>query len=268
MDLTRDQLLSLRDDGYVVIPGAVPRPLVVEALREINHQLGQRRAQASELDRYADSRDYWNEDTDAPALLDLLLKSPLWWAAQSALGGIGKLKKPKKTQIALRFPSVNDSHGGAAPHVDGFYSPTAPKPISRFTMLAGVMLSDQPDDFVGNLAVYPGTHKTIADYIAKNGTESLRNGLNRAIPMPDEVQIKGKAGDAVIMHYQLAHDKEQNHSHLIRYMAYWRLLHVDADPDVDPCTNRDLVDLWREWPPVAALTDEKSTKASPKKKSR
>lgn len=249
MELNREQLISLRDDGYVVVPGVVPRPLVVEALREINHRLGLGRTQA--MDQYADARDYWSDDTDAPAIMDLLFASPLWSLAQSPLGGEGTLMRPKSGQIALRFPSVNNSHGGPASHIDGFYSPNANKTISRFTMLAGVLLSDQLEDYVGNLAVFPGTHRTIAEYIKKNGTASLRGGLNRVIPMPDEVQIKGKAGDAVLMHYQLAHDKEQNLSHLIRYMAYWRLWHVDSESS----QAEGLTDIWREWPKVAALKD-------------
>ena len=68
--------------------------------------------------------------------------------------------------------------------------------------------------------------------------------------MPDGVQITGKAGDAVLLHYQLAHDKEQNLSHLIRYMAYWRLWHVDALT----CQLEGLTDIWREWPAIAALS--------------
>lgn len=248
MELDPKQLARMRDDGYVVLPGLVPRPLVEEALREINHRLG--RGRNRDMDQYADARDYWSEDTDAPAIMDLLFKSPLWELAESPIGR-GALRKPATGQIALRFPSVNNSHGGPASHIDGFYSPNAAKPISRFTMLAGVLLSDQPEGYMGNLAVYPGTHRTIADYIAKNGTSKLRAGLNAEIAMPPAVQITGKAGDAVIMHYQLAHDKEQNLSHAIRYMAYWRLWHVDAERE--DRRQAGLTDLWMEWPAVAAL---------------
>ena len=57
------------------------------ALREINHRLGLGRTQA--MDAYADSRDYWTDDTDAPALMDLLMKSPLWNLAQAGVGVAG-----------------------------------------------------------------------------------------------------------------------------------------------------------------------------------
>ena len=235
------------EDGYIVIPGVVPRPLIVEALREINHRLGLGRTQS--MDAYADARDYWSDDVDSPAIMALLFKSPLWELAQSPLGGEGTITRPATGQIALRFPSVNNSHGGPASHIDGFYAPNAKKPISRFTMLAGVLLSDVPDKYMGNLAVYPGTHRQIADYIKINGTDTLRAGLGRKIDLPEAVQITGQAGDAVLCHYQLAHDKEQNLSHMIRYAAYWRLWHVDAET----CQSEGLTDIWREWPAIAAL---------------
>lgn len=258
MELNREQLVRMRDDGYVVLPGVVPPAMLKEAQREINHRLGLGRAQT--MDAYADARDYWSEDTDTPAIMDLLFKTPLWELAQSPLGGEGTLTRPATGQIALRFPAINNSHGGPASHIDGFYSPNAPTAISRFTMLAGVLLSDLPDKYMGNLTVYPGTHRQIAEYIKVNGTANLRAGLGRVIDLPEGVQIKGKAGDAVLCHYQLAHDKEQNLSHLIRYAAYWRLWHKDAES----CQLEGLTDIWREWPAVTAL--DKAGNAPRKKK--
>jgi len=126
-------------------------------------------------------------------------------------------------------------------------------------MLAGVVLSDVPDKFMGNLAVYPGTHRQIEAYIKVNGTESLRAGLGRKIELPEAVQITGKAGDVVLCHYQLAHDKEQNLSHMIGYMAYWRLWHKGAYE----CQMEGLTDIWREWPEISAL---EKTKNAPRTK--
>jgi hypothetical protein len=84
MELDLEQKRKMLDDGYIVIPGVVPRPMIDEALREINHRLGLGRTQT--MDAYADSRDYWSDDTDAPAIMDLLLRSPLWDIAESAVG--------------------------------------------------------------------------------------------------------------------------------------------------------------------------------------
>jgi len=246
MELELEQKRRMLDDGYITAPGLVPRPLLDEALREINHRLGLGRTQA--MDAYADSRDYWTDDTDAPALMDLLMKSPLWNLAQAGVGA-GKLQLPASTQIALRFPSVNNSHGGPASHIDGFYSPNAAKSISRFTMLVGVMLSDVPEKYMGNFTAFPGTHRTIAEYIKANGTKPLRAGLAGKIDLPEAVQLTGKAGDAFVCHYQLAHDKEQNLSPFIRYAAYWRLWHVDAEQRQP----EGLTDIWMEWPAIAAL---------------
>lgn len=258
MELDLKQKQQLFKDGYVVIPGLVARSLVEEALRDINHRLGLGRHQ--QMDSYADARDYWTDDVDAPAVMDLLHKSPLWELAQSPVAG--SLDRPKTGQIALRFPSVNNSHGGPASHIDGFFSPNANKTISRFTMLVGVILSDVPDKYMGNLTVYPGTHRQIAEYIKKHGTAPLRNGLASKIDLPEGVQITGKAGDAVILHYQLAHDKEQNLSPFIRYMAYWRLWHKDAES----CQPEGLTDIWLEWPGIRPLESAPPKKNAPRGK--
>lgn len=259
MELDDERKRRMLEDGYVVVPGVVPRPLIEEALREINHRLGLGRTQT--MDAYADSRDYWSDDTDAPAIMDLLQKSPLWELAEGFVG-TGKLQKPASGQIALRFPSVNNSHGGPASHIDGFYSPNANKTISRFTMLVGVLLSDLPEKYMGNFTAYPGTHRRIAEFIKAKGTAPLRAGLAGKIDLPEGVQIIGKAGDAILCHYQLAHDKEQNLSHLIRYAAYWRLWHVDAERQQP----QGLTDIWMEWPPIAALQKAGPVKNAPKTK--
>lgn len=258
MKLNAAQKRKLLEDGYIVAPGLVPRALVDEALREINHRLGRGRTQG--MDLYADARDYWSEDTDDPAIADLLFKSGLWELAEAGVG-TGKLIRPATGQIALRFPSVNNSHGGPAAHVDGFYSPNArDSKISRFTMLVGVMLSDMPEPYMGNLAVYPGTHKRIAEYISAHGTADLRSGLLGKIDLGQAVQLTGKAGDAVLLHYQLAHDKEQNLSPHIRYMAYWRLWHVDAESR----QAEGLTDIWVDWPELSELASGKNA-PKPKK---
>ncbi len=205
MELDLKQKRRMLDDGYVVIAGVVSRDLIDEALREINHRLGLR---YQTLDADAAARDSWSDDVDAPAIMDLLHKSPLWELAQSLSGG-GRLDGPATGRIVLRFPAVNDSHGGLASRSDGFSAPNANKMIGCFTMLIGILLSDAPDKHMGNLTVYPGTHRPSA-----RRTEAA--------------QITGKAGDIVLCHCRLAHGEERNLSHTIGYMAYWRLRHKDA----------------------------------------
>ncbi|MBI3554151.1 MAG: phytanoyl-CoA dioxygenase family protein [Elusimicrobia bacterium] len=250
MELSLKQKRQILDDGYTILPGVVGQDKIDEALREINHRLGAGRHQG--MDAYADARDYWSEDVDAPALLALIFETPLWGLAESLIGK-GKLTRPNTAQIALRFPAVNNSHGGPAFHVDGFYSSdNAPhgKGIDRFTMLAGILLSDAPKKYMGNFTACPGSHRQLAQYIKSKGHKSLASGIGDKIELPDGVQITGKAGDAFLAHYQLAHDKEQNLSPHIRYMAYFRLWHADAAS----AQVEGLTDIWREWPAIRALS--------------
>ena len=41
MQLTHQQKLNFHRDGYIKIPGAIPQPMVEQALRAINHSLGE-----------------------------------------------------------------------------------------------------------------------------------------------------------------------------------------------------------------------------------
>ena len=110
----------------------------------------------------------------APAITDLLNASDVWSLAESAIGA-GQIRSVDGGQIALRFPSqepVRAPH----PHLDGMYTPTngVPKGVIRnFTALVGVVLSRIPHDDVGNLTVWPGTHRQYERYFRERGPEAL-----------------------------------------------------------------------------------------------
>lgn len=259
MELDAGRKRRLRDDGYVVVPGVVPPARVRAALREINHRLGL--GPRPEKDAYADAVDYSSEYLSTPAIMGLLDKSPLPRLAESLLGA-GKVEPCNQAQVALRFPARPDA---PAPerlvHVDGLHSarhgPFARRPAKtkvRYTMGIGVMLSPLPRPFMGNFTVYPGTHRQLARKIKSAGLGSLRAGLEKALDLPEPVQVTGKPGDAVLFHYQLAHDKERNLSCDIRYMAFFRLWHADAWNDVSTdYLTRAMADPWLEWPGMRGL---------------
>lgn len=254
MTLNRAQKELLARDGYLVVPGVVPRALVDAALREINHSLG--RPKHPSRDAYADAQDYLSAYVKSPAVMGLLLKSPAWALAESLLGA-GNIEEVNQAQLALRFPSRDDSSpANRTIHVDGLYakrhgvfSPERGKTKVRYTMALGVMLSDAPRPGMGNLCVYPGAHRLLAERIKAEGLKPLPGGLEKALALPAPVQVTGRAGDVVVFNYQLPHDKERNDSAEIRYMVYFRLWHKDAWADASlPATRRALERIWSEWP--------------------
>lgn len=246
--LTDEQKQQIFDDGYTLIPGAVPQEKVAAALRAINGSLGEQGIDPAQLVTFR-SQSYCPEITGSDAILDLLTGTPLWSLAESAIGE-GTLLPVNHGQIALRFPIAGPA-GDVHPHIDGMYTPhngVKKGTIGNFTALVGVYLSDTPTDNAGNFTVWPGSHRLYADYFAEAGAEALLQGMP-PVQLPEPLQIKPRAGDAVISHYQIGHGIAPNVSGNIRYGIYFRLSrqgHKDIALDV-------MTDLWREWDGMRAL---------------
>jgi Phytanoyl-CoA dioxygenase (PhyH) len=248
MELTGAQKQSLYDQGFVNFPGIIPRELVDRALRAINASLGSQGIDPNNLTKFR-AQSYCPELTASPAITGLINDSPVWSLAESAIGA-GKIRPVKSGQIALRFPTMEEP-GEPHAHIDGMYTPTNGVPkgtIANFTALIGVLLSDLPQAYSGNLAVWPGTHRLFETHFRERGPESLLEGMPQ-VEMPEPVQITGKAGDAVLCHYQVAHGITGNGSPNIRYAIYFRLSHVDHDNVHWEC----MTDIWREWEGMQGL---------------
>ncbi len=232
---------ELRDNGFVHVPGVVPRIMVDRALNAINASLGEG-IDPAQLTKFR-AQSYCPELQRTPVITDLVNKTP---ALELATQLIGELKPITGGQIALRFPGGGDPPKVHGPHLDGMYTPTNGVPegkINSFTMLLGVMLSDVPEPFMGNLAVWPGTHQRYETYFREHGPESLLNGMP-PIQLPEPRQMLGRAGDIVLCHYQLAHSIAQNASPHVRYAIYFRLHHVNHEAQ----WKQAMTDIWLEWP--------------------
>jgi hypothetical protein len=226
MRLTQPLKKQFHDTGYLLIPGVVPKVMVDAALHAINRSLGEGVAR-EDLARMR-SQSYCTELQSQPVISDLLNATPAWSLAE-ALIGPGQIKPVNAGQIALRFPSDVDPPPAPRPHLDGMHSPTNGVPfgeIYNFTMLVGVLLSDLTAPYSGNFTVWPGTHLQYEQYFRENTPQSLLNGMP-PIDLPEPVQITGKAGDVVLVHYELAHAAAINVSPHIRYAVFFRLMHVN-----------------------------------------
>jgi hypothetical protein len=247
MELNSQQKQELWDKGYVSVPGVVPPVMIAEALRAINHSVGQG-MNVADMTKFR-VQSYCPEIQGTPPIKNLLTKTPAWDLAESVLG-VGKIKPPGGGQIALRFPSLGEP-APARPHLDGMYSPTNGVPegtIGNFTMLLGIFLSDVPHAGMGNLHVWPGTHRLYEQYFRDHGPQSLLQGLP-PVAMPEPEAMTGRAGDAVLVHYQTAHGVGPNISPYVRYTIFFRLHHVDHETLHWEC----MTDIWREWEGMQGL---------------
>mmetsp|Transcript_19964 Transcript_19964/g.33645 ORF Transcript_19964/g.33645 Transcript_19964/m.33645 type:complete len:338 (+) Transcript_19964:121-1134(+) len=220
---------TLYRDGYVVLPGVVEKRKVDTALRAINSSLGRnvpnRQDMCPDVANTPAIASLYNE-TAVKGIMDQLLSE-----STGVTGG----------QIAIRFPGDNTSgtdfkvpqHWERHWHIDGLGDNQVNGrqslfgDIRNFTALVGVVLQDTPDEHMGNLVVYPGSHFELQEHFRSRGFHDLYSqgvqGLPRAPFHRGHKHITAKAGDVVILNYCLAHNVAPNISPHLRYNVYFRI---------------------------------------------
>jgi hypothetical protein len=256
--LSVNEKRHLYEHGYVILQNVIPGRMVDEALRAINHSLGEGMEPAQM--RVFRAQSFCPELRQDPTIVDLLQKSPVWSLAESALGE-GQIWPVRGGQIALRFPVPADPPRPVGVHLDGMYAPDNGVPrgtIANFTALIGIFLSDVETEYAGNFSVVPGSHSIYEAYFRDHGAESLLQGMP-PVDLPPVRQIRARAGDAVLCHYQLAHGVAQNTSPHVRYAIFFRLHHVDIDPAQ---WQAPMQDIWMHWPGIRSAVPEASGEAT------
>ena len=154
-------------------------------------------------------------------LLDLLTGTPAYAIAEQ-LTAAGGLTGPSHAQVALTYPPY--PHRPGSGHVDGLKVNPA-----SFTMLVGILLSDQTGDDMGNVHVWPGSHLAVAAFARDHGIDELLARSDATSHPPIDAtrrtQVHGRPGDVVFAHYLLAHNIGGNMSPIIRRTVYMRLKH-------------------------------------------
>ncbi|GHJ45660.1 hypothetical protein Cs7R123_30020 [Catellatospora sp. TT07R-123] len=170
---------------------------------------------------------YFEPGRREPDLLGLLTGSPAWELA-AGLTAPRTLQVPDQVQVALTYPPHPPRPGRG--HIDGISPPEPDGRPGTFTMLAGFILSDQSEDDMGNLCVWPGSHRQIASYFAKAGPDAIL--ATGGYPPADHdrmVQVHANPGDLVLASYLLSHNIGANTSAVLRKSVYFRLKTVSHD---------------------------------------
>lgn len=230
------QKQHLFEQGWVVIPQVIPAEMVSSAREAIN----------TTIENYLDSiQTRAHELKNDSRLTDMLKKTDAFSLIESALGR-GKVVPSTNVQCALRFPDHDlKSLNNPKPHIDSFHPSVDGKPgsITPFIAIAGFFLNDIDEENAGNFTVWPGTHRQFEKYFKEHGADPELKGGIPPVQLPPPVQIKAKAGDLILAHYQLAHTAAANISQAIRYAVYIRLHHADRPKDsLDVLTN-----IWKYW---------------------
>jgi Phytanoyl-CoA dioxygenase (PhyH) len=215
--LNDDQLRRFAERGSVVIPNVVPTPLVEAAMQQIDRLVEQNPPPADRRGFHF----YWEQNlADTDPLVALLQESRAREIVESLIAPLA-LAKLEQLQVSLNIPVWNHRPGG--PHIDGL---TITEPSGRpgtFTLLAGILLTDQTASDMGNLWVWPGSHNVAASYLRARGPDALFDIEHPTFPMASPEQVLGRAGDLFLGNYLLGHNMGGNTSAVVRRVVYFRL---------------------------------------------
>lgn len=252
--LTSAQKREFVEQGFLKIPGAIPKVLVDRALHAVNHSIGHVGLGGEDM---ANSRSafFCAELLDAPVILDLYRKSPVIEIAESLMGK-GNVLPVEKAKPYPRFPlPVDQDPPVPRGHMDGIGSGTNGMAkgvyLRGFTAFAVVYLDDVPGPNYGNFTVWPKSHRVLEAYFKKHGHEILANGMPKVDFPEGPVMLPAKAGDLIIAHHQLFHTGGPNASPRVRQAVITRLRHKD----VETIKYDAYADIWREWPGVHDVLD-------------
>ncbi len=214
--LDRGQVAEFAERGFLLLPQVVPPDVLAAASAAID-DLIERNPPGPDV---RGPHHYFPAAAQVPALAALLTGSPAFGLAE-ALTGPGTLQPPGQVQVALNIPPF--PHRPGMHHLDGAVAGPDGRP-GTFTMLAGVLMSEQGEPDAGNLWVWPRTHLTHSEYFREHGPGALlAAGGYPPVKLPEPEQITGRAGDLLLAHYLLGHNIGGNTSPAIRRAVYFRI---------------------------------------------
>jgi hypothetical protein len=241
--VTQAQLRAFAERGYLVMPG-----LVTPAdLDRADAEAGRLIAADPPANGRAGHHFYWPGPGGSPGLFDFLARpGGILDAAAELTGQAGIEVAFGQAQVALNIPP--HPHRPGRPHIDGYRAGQAVP--GTFTLLAGLLLSDQITSDGGNLWVWPGTHHRHATFFAEHGAGAFAAaGGYPDIELPPPAQIRGRRGDVLLAHYLLGHNIGGNQSGRTRRAVYWRLRVPGHAGRWAEC----LTDPWHEYPGIRLL---------------
>lgn len=251
--LDDDDLRRFDETGYLVVPNVVRDDLLKAADEEIDELLAN--VEPDQGDGGAGANLWFRPQAELPKCEAALRTS-------GALDLANELVAPHELdhafdhiQVATTVPSWSHVPGG--PHIDG-HEPNQEPPRS-FTLLAGILLSDQSVPAAGNLWMWPGSHFEHQRLFTERGTRVLQQSfghptlLDPPLELGPGVEVFGSRGDLLLSHYLTGHNKGGNTSNHVRRTIYFRLAisgHLDQ-------WEQTFLDPMLEYAPVRQALERK-----------
>jgi hypothetical protein len=248
--LTSQQADEFAEQGFVMIPQVVPGQVLSRAARRVDALV----AADPPPDAARGSHFYFLDASDEPALTATLTGTPAFGLAGD-IAGPGTLEVPGQVQVALNIPPFE--HRPGIPHIDTDNAEPAGEPTGHtFTLLAGVLLTDQLTEDSGNLWVWPGTHLAHAAYFRDQGPQQFC--AYPPVRLPEPEQVTGRAGDLLLAHYLLGHNIGGNFaSSTTRRALYFR---ISARGHASR-RSAFLQDAWLDYPAIRARPGHRPAEA-------
>ncbi len=239
--LTDAQIDEFAGRGFLVVPQVIPGYVLTQASRRIDEVVAANPPAADKRGQHF----YFRPTADEPALLAPLTATSAFGLAEE-LTGARTLEVPGQVQVALNIPPY--PHRPGIPHIDAANPEPTDEPIrGTFTLLAGILMTDQLGDNSGNLWVWPGTHLTHAAHFRAQGPQQFC--AYPPVDLPEPEQVRGRGGDLLLAHYLLGHNIGGNYeSDRTRRALYFRISaagHASRPGEF-------LQDPWLEYQPVRA----------------
>lgn len=255
--LTDEDLRTFGRDGWLLVRAVVDQDLLAAADAEIDELVEIREPNmdgGDAKDGHAAGRHGYSYDADSlPRCDDALRKSPALAIAQQLVAPFTLDHRFGHIQVATTVPPYSHVPGG--PHVDNH----APGDHTQesFTLLAGILLTDQDRSQMGNLWVWPGSHHDHSRLFQERGTGALRDTwghvtmLDPPFPIGEPVEVRGRRGDLVLAHFLTGHNGGGNMAGHVRRTIYYRLAtagHADR-------WEATFLDPLHEYEPVRSVYD-------------
>ncbi|MFJ9446393.1 phytanoyl-CoA dioxygenase family protein [Kitasatospora sp. NPDC101235] len=192
---------AFRRDGYCVLPDVLSAGLIRRWRSLLSRHIALTPPASDRTGPYF----LWPPLAQDTELRDLYEISGITNAVQPFLRvGLG-LPAPEVAQLAFTLPPHPHHPGG--PHIDGLTPTEDDGRPGTFTLLVGLLLTDQRERDRGNLWVWPGTHLGTAAWLREHGADALRGAAPYPpVDLPAPLQVTGSAGSLVLAHYLLAHN--------------------------------------------------------------
>ena len=219
--------------GYCIVPGMLSAALLEPVLTELVSWHDRIRSSDTYTDVIRARLDHAPECYEYPFWSGV--STPLKNQAVRLLGGsVRELGR----QLIGSYPQTASDSLYAQPHIDTVsfalrQSAGPGEPIwPRFQLLAGVYLTDVPDERSGGLWVWPDSVAVVAKILCQETTriEKLQQLLSCVPASMDGAEcVTGRAGDVLLLHPYLLHATGINHNSSFAGRLYLRFGRADSD---------------------------------------